>query len=223
MNRLDGYGPKMERPGFHVGTKILMGVILLSMVTFGVLSFIGGQDAMFIYTWVQLGLPFITIVLVLALIIPGARRIAKGPRVKMVLTVVTCMIVAMAGLLVYSFLYTYTLVSPNPHSYHASPNGENQIVVMTYNDPETLTEENQRIEIVAYPMKNRFFFYDTDVTPLRDDKMAYPSYAVEWLSDQEARVYLTSFSGEGVGETIVNMNDRRTITGPEDTDTTTGG
>lgn len=195
---------KPPRKGLHIGTKILLFAAAVVFVLQVLLYTLGGQNNLCVYFWLYPLLFAVDIVLLVALIIPGARRITKTVMSRKLLTAVACMIVAVVAVIGWSVVWAFYSIGNQPVAYYTSPSGGHRLVVMRHYDM-TESVENPASVYEAYPMVNSLYYAYQESGQISDPIKPNPPLAVEWQDDAHARVYRSDMA-EDAAEIFVSFD-----------------
>lgn len=201
-----------QTEGLHPATKLVIGIIIAAVLAF--FGFIaGGQGiSLFIHwIWVAPLLISIAVIGLGTLLLLGMRKLTKPGWGKVAVTFVGVLLIA--GLIGGGIGLTYTFFYQGeiPVAYLDSPQGETIVVMRSTNadrDPDELG--GFTTQYTAYQMLNRFFylsFGDADAPAVFAYNEREPKWAVEWLENDDARLYLPNHEGQPNSETFITVYD----------------
>lgn len=198
--------------GLHPASKILLAILAASLLCFLALAFGGQGISMFIHwIWVAPLLLSIAAICVATLLLLGLRKLFRPGWGKVFVTFLGVLGIAAVIGCGLAFTYTFFYQGEVPVAYLSSPAGEDIVIMRSTNvDRDPDEQGGYTTQYTGYQLLNRFFCLtlgEADCPPVFAYNELDPEWAVEWLENDDARLYLPDHEGQPNSETFITVYD----------------
>lgn len=202
----------VKRKGLHPVSKVTIILLIVFVLLFLGLGYGGQGMSMFVHWyWVAPLLISLCALCLSVLFMLGLRKLGRTNWSKLGLTfigIIAICVVVGSGL---ALTYTFYEQGERPIAYLDSPEGERIVIMRSVNpDRDPMKQGGYTVQYTAYQMLSRFFCLtlgDADCPPVYSTTELQPRWEVEWLENDDARLYLPKYEDLPHGQTYLIVYD----------------